>query len=352
VCRARAAAIPAAPPLFSISWYAGALGLPWGSPTLGGKPFRAYFTGFDDAYPDDDRFEKQLDRLGAHIDVCQQEGQPFLTLMASHPQKIRLIDFVDPFFAPNGITYPKERWGMHGRPRRRSSKEVRTAIANFRRLARWIRNDSRLNPLTISEVAQRYGFQPNSITYEELADAAVTILGSDVIPLHPKFSPAELVCGFAQVFVNYGDSRKIPSAVPRQNVLGPASTPIWYPEAQACTYEQLIAFARQLLVHVKATGQLPATLGGTLNRVGVNHLYRAMAQAFQAIRSNSVPSEIHFFSSPPWPELAVQIGRRYLQAEESGLVSPDLDMNTVYRDAKLQTWTLKPATLRSAEIVA
>src|SRR5262245_55633354 len=42
---------PSAPPLYNLSWYAGALSFPFESPTLNGRPIRSYFEGFDDKYP-------------------------------------------------------------------------------------------------------------------------------------------------------------------------------------------------------------------------------------------------------------------------------------------------------------
>ena len=54
---------PSAPPLYNLSWYAGALGLPYESPTLNSRPFLAYFEGFDDKYPDTEAFNADLSRL-------------------------------------------------------------------------------------------------------------------------------------------------------------------------------------------------------------------------------------------------------------------------------------------------
>jgi len=337
-------AIPAAPPLYSLSWYAGALAIPWGSPTVGGASFRAFFT-MDDAYSDMDAFEKQLRRLDQHIDLCLEVDQPFLTIMAAHPQRIRLIDYVDPFWAPNGVNYPNERWGMHGRPRMRSARQVDIALANFRRFAKWIRHERRLNPMTIAEVAKLYGDQPTTIKREELVEAALAISQANEVLLHPRFSPAEITSAIARELLAFEEQRQLPPEIPRDCVLGPTSSPIYYPEAQGCTHRGLIALAQRLVDHMANTGCLPATLGEPFNRVGVNHLYRALAESLLAIHSGSVREQIDFVPLPPWPSLALQIGLAYVEAQEAGLVLPDLDVNTVYRDAKLQTWSLKAAII-------
>ncbi len=334
---------PAAPPLYNLSWYAGALSFPFESPTLDGRPIRSYFEGFDDKYPNTEAFNGELARLDRHIELCLQEGQPFLTLFVYHPQLVRLIDFIDNFWCPNGVNYPQERWGLYGRPRRRTQEQVRTALTNFRRLARWIRADPRLNPLTVSQVVQRYGHQPATIRRQELLAATQAISSANEILIHPQFSPAEIVMGMARALVLFSEQGQLPESVPRDPVLGPKRSPIWHPELQGCTRQTLTQLARQLIDHVVTSGHLPATLGEPLERVGVNHLYRALAESFLAAHSGSPLNELKFRRTPPCPALASPIGIRFLKAVEGELIDPDLDVNTLYRDGKLQTWTLKPA---------
>jgi hypothetical protein len=344
----------AAPPLYNLSWYVGALGLPENdAPTLDNQPVRSYFEFNEDKYLDTMAFDANLRRLDQHIDTCIEEGQPYLTLFLYHPQLLRLVDTIDDFWSPNGVNYPKERWGTWGRPRQRTPEQVRTSLANFRRLARWLRTDPRLNVLTVTQVAQRYGAQPTSITRQELLSAAHGIYqASDIpsprgeyLPFNPRFSPAELVVGFARAAVSFAEQGKVPMEVPRDDVLGPSRSPIWVPESLGCTHEKLIQQSRQLLDHVSAKGQLPATLGAPLERIGVNHLYRALAESFLSMDSGSAMTEIRFRKIVPWPPLGSQIGITYLKLVEGDRVHPDTDMNTLYHDGMLQTWTLKPAIM-------
>jgi hypothetical protein len=348
---------PAAPPFYSVSWYAGALGLPSMSPTLGGRPFRADFDFDEDSfspYPDTavgahgdtESFYRQLRLLDQHIDTCLAEGQPFLLLFVYHTQMLRLQESSERFWAANGVNYPKERWGEWGRPRQRASEDVKTALLNFRRLARWLRADPRLNILTLAQAAERYGAQPTSITRQELQSATHVICEANEILFNPRFSPAEIVVGLARAAVFFADQGKVPPEVPRDNVLGPTRSPIWVPELLGCTHEKLIQLSRQLLDHVAAKGQLPGTLGAPLERVGVNHLYRALAENYLAMHSGSMLTEIQFKRIAPWPPLGPPIGLAYLnRVEECPTLDPDLDPHTLYDAAKLQTWTLKPAIM-------
>jgi len=338
-------AYPAAPPLYNLSWYTGALGLPWASPTLNHAPFRAYFGGFDDCYPSTVAFEGHLQRLDAHIETCLAEGQPFLSLFLYHPQRLRLLDFIDRFWSPNGINYPPELWGQYGQPRRYSPVQVARALVNFRRLVRWIRADPRLRSVTVTEVARRYGAQPASISRAELAAAAEAICAAQAILLHERFSPAEMLVGLAQALVHFAEQKELPAEVPRQDVLGPTRNPIWHPEAQGYAWEMLIQRAQEVMAHVEATGHLPATLGPALQRVGINNLCRAFAEAFRALHAGTVLPEVPLRPMPRYPEIAQAIGLRYLEVAEGHLADPDLDIDALYRHGKLQTWTLKPAVM-------
>jgi hypothetical protein len=336
-------AIPAAPPLYSLSWYAGALGLPWGSPTLDNKPILSHMEEPDEIYTDDKVFEAHLRKVDRHLNACLADGQPYFTFFLIHPQRLRLKDFIDVHWCPNGVNYPEERWGNYGRPRQYSREEVATRLANFRRLARWIRNDPRLNVMTVPELAQKYGKQPDSISRAELAEAARRIATSDEILIHPRFSPAEILSALAHGVVASAEQRQLSDHLPRIDVLGPTRGPIWIPELQACSHEALVRIARQLLDYTKSTGHLPATLGEPLARVGINHLYRAFAESFLAAESGPTPAEVKFRRMPPWPEIAPAIGVGFMKAVEGELMDPDTEVNTLYRDGKLQTWTLKPA---------
>jgi hypothetical protein len=337
-------AFPAAPPLYNVSWYAGALGLPWSSPTLeGAPPFRAFFDDFDDRYHDRAAFEAQLRRLDAHVDACLAARQPLLSLLLYHPQRVRLAEFMDRFWSPNGSNYPVAEWGQRGQPARYTPAQVKTSLDNFRRLARKLRRDPRLRPLTVGEVVREYGAQPAHIVFEELLAISREICARNEILFHERFSPAEILVALAEMVVHTSQHGKPPARLPRRDVLGPVQNLIVHPELPVMTRSALLHGASQLLDHVAKSGHLPAMLGEVGARLGTNHLHRAFAECCIAIAAGSMPAEILPRPMPRYPALAAAIGTRYAQAAEAGLISPDLDVDALYRHGKLQTWTLKPA---------
>jgi hypothetical protein len=336
-------AYPAAPPLFSLSWYAGALCLPSWNPERGGRQTPAYAPEFDDAYPDTPSFDARLVQLERQVEELITASQPFMTMFLYHPQRLHLIEFIDHFWAPNGVNIPPERWGQQGQPRRYTAEQTATACANFRRLVRWIRDDGRLNPITVRELVARYGHQPVCITSDEVLAAAREVARARAPQLHARFSPAELLLGMIEAVLMFERNGAFPPQVPRHEVLGPIENPIIEPELRRCTWSHLVALAEKTRSQVHNTGGLPANLGPMFERIGINHLYVALAESIPLLASGQLVDEITFRRTPRCPPHAEEIGRRFLEICEGELVDPGLNTDALYRYGKLQTWTLKPA---------
>lgn len=334
---------PAAPPAYGLSWYAGALNIPFAIPQSWAPKTLTYF-GFDDGdYHDEKAFDARLAELDRHIDRCISDQQPYLTLFLFHPQRLRLAEFIDTFWSPNGVNYPPEHRHELGTPRQWPAAAVRRALRNFASLAGRIRADRRLNVVTLTEIAKRYGAEPAQIRRSQLFSIAREITAQSSILLHGTFSPAEVVMAMARAALSIGRYGDAPMTLPREDVLGPTRTPIWVPEYRSCPASKLRQLAGELVEHVEQTGHLPATLGLPYERVGVNHLYCALATYLVTAADGKPAARIPLTRVRPWPELGTPIALAFLRAVEGALMDPDTDVNTLYRDGKLQTWTLKAA---------
>jgi peptidoglycan/xylan/chitin deacetylase (PgdA/CDA1 family) len=352
---------PTAPPLDSLTWYAGALGLPSWNPNGVSKPrtdksrdqdpegsdpsfaLNMFYGPFDDTYPDNRAFGSVLVDYDRTIDRLLSTGHPFMATFLYHPQRVRLAEFIDHFWSPNGINSPRERWGEFGNPKRYTSEEIQRSLKNFRRIVRFIRDDERLNPILVRDMMEKYGTQPDQVTHSELIAAATEIKAKRQILLHPRFSPAEITVAMASMVVRFADCESLPDSVTRIDVLGPTRSPIEWPEARRISWFEFVSRVRDLLDHVSQTGCLPATLGGELNRTGVNHLTLALAHALLSLEDAVLPETVDFEPMPRYPEIAPEIGRRFLSVSEGELIDPDLNPGNLYRHGKLQTWTMKPA---------
>ena len=64
------------------------------------------------------------------------------------------------------------------------------------------------------------------------------------------------------------------------------------------------------------------------------------------MNAGSKLTAVRFRRLPPWPKIASPIGITFMKAVERELMNPDTEVNTLYRDGKLQTWTLKLAAVK------
>jgi hypothetical protein len=70
-----------------------------------------------------------------------------------------------------------------------------------------------------------------------------------------------------------------------------------------------------------------------------------LAEAFLTLHRGGEFTEIRFRRTPPHPEIASAIGTRFFKSVEGELMDADININTLYQDGKLQSWTLKPAVV-------
>jgi hypothetical protein len=334
---------PAAPPKYGLSWYAGGLALPATSPTERGDPFLGFITGFDSRYHDDDAFEAGLRRLDDRIDRCIEAGQTFLTCIMYHPQRVRLAQFIDSYFSPNGMNLPEQEWGRFGHPAQYTEEQVESNLRNFQRLCSYIRNDPRLNPVTVTGLKKQFGQQTASIQREQLIAAAKEINQQRRILFHPTFSPAEILLFMCRALLHFAEHDNLPEEISRDDVRGPRKNLIVHPERKQCTFKEFISECQTLVNEIEQSGYLPSMWGETGYRLSVNHIYGAAADRLVHIAAGETPGGFVFPNMPRYPELATAIGQRFASVAEGNLVDSDLNIDALYLHGKLQTWSLKPA---------
>jgi|GEM_PF-3478838 len=334
---------PAAPPRYGISWYAGGMNLPADSPTEKNAPFLGFLTGFDSKYHDDEAFEERLRRLDDRIDRCIETDQTFLTCIMYHPQRVRLSQFIDTYFAPNGMNLSEEEWGRFGHPAQYTESQVEANLRNFQRLCSHIRKDPRLNPVTATELKKQFGQQAPSIQRDQLLAAAGDIHHHRRILFHPTFSPAEILLFMCRALLHFSEREKLPEELSRDDVRGPRRNLIVHPERKQCTFKELTVECQMLVDEVGQSGYLPSLWGETGHRLSVNHIYGAAADRLVEIASGESPTDFIFPNMPRYPDLATAIGQRFASVAEGNLVDPDLNIDALYLHGKLQAWSLKSA---------
>ncbi|MCC6629813.1 MAG: hypothetical protein IT340_20735 [Chloroflexi bacterium] len=332
---------PAAPPRHSVSWFAGALNVPFDAPV---PDFLGFFPAvFDDVLPDDTAFAGLLARLRAHVARGLAAGLPLLVVFVCHPARLC-------------YTGPVERWQYgngrnHGRAAvpagvvvRRSRAEIARALDNARALLRCLRDTPGLEPTTVAALRARYGRPAATIARAELTALAGRALAERQIPIGPTASAAESILGFAGALVAQAAGGPLPSAEPRRAALGPRTPPPLAPEAPHLTPAQVMGLAGDLLAAVAADGHLPAALPIAGRMVGLGTLYGALAQAYLAAADGAPPAAVPLDVWPRYPAEAPALAERLRRCAEDPLARPGLSLEAAARHLQLQTWTLKPAT--------
>ncbi len=338
----------AAPPLQNLTRYCGALNFPL---PPGGDETIPYFEGFDDALSDEPAFVRRLERLAAKIDQCLAAGQPLLLIHPCHPFKTYSLDWTDGYMTANGVNIPPSEWPRRRQPGLRTRAQVDLAMRNFRRLARFIRHHPHLNVINLAEAAAKYGRFPDAIGRLDLYAAAQRTVAQREVAIEERYSPAEVVLGWAEALVAFGRGGNLPPTLPRRDVLGPLEDPLIIPE-DLCTigWPTLLRLADDLQRAALADGHLPANLalpGGA--RVGLGSAYRALAEAYLATcRDGRAPGGVDLQTFARQPRLGPALGCSFIGVAESRMVVPNLNVDRLYRMGKLQSWTLAPAWFAGA----
>jgi hypothetical protein len=332
---------PAAPPSHSVSWYAGALNVPFDSPV---ERFLGFFPAvFDDALPDDRLFASLLERLRAHVAAADAAGLPLLVVFTCHPERLCYDGPLERWQYGNGLNRGRAAVPP-GALRRRGRAEVERALANLRSLARYLRDAPELAPTTVAELVGRYGAQPGELARAELAATAARALESRQVVGGPSASAAETLLAWCEAVAAPGSAP--PSLSRRRDVLGPTEPPPLSPDRPALAPAELTELAGRLLAAAAETGHLPAALAVGGGALGLGSLYGAIAEAYLAADRGQPPSAIPLDAWPRYPAEAARLGERFRRCAEDPLIRPGLSTDALARHAALQSWTLKPAGRR------
>ncbi len=346
---------PAAPPHYSLSWYCGALNLPFAA---GVDNFLAYFEPGDQVYAHPLEFDKMMQRLERHLQTCLEHHQPYLTFFLCHPYHLRVVEYVDFFMHTNGVNVPPEDWSKRRRPQLRTAAQMELVWANMRRLVRYLAHHEAVNLVTVPEVQAKYGQQPAAIPRVDIFAAAQEVATPPLagiipeswaeleqlnIPTGRRFSPAEFAVALVESILAYQANGSLPASTARVEVLGPMENPITVPEIFEIDWDGFINLCAQFRDFVARYGHLPHDLGPRGARVGLGSFYRALGEAYCALTRSAPPATIHLHYFPRLPKEATGLGHVYQEIIDQPMMDPMLDTSRLVHYGRLQSWTLKPA---------
>jgi len=317
-------------PNHNILWFCGALN------------FSEWFGGFDQYYTDIQKFDEKLNQLGEYIRENHDKGVDWIGVFCCHPTTVRALKFWDAVNLAQGQNPPRREWKY---PPLKTEAEMEVAKSNFRRLVRFLKENSLIEVKTISELMELYSAQVKEITKDELASMAKDILKEGEILVNGNFSPAETLTALAESILSYVENKALPNKVRRREVLGPMDMPIREPEIGKLTWKDATRIAEKIAYHVREKGALPGNVEiEEGRRVGIASVYLAFADISLKLNEGVIPRQTVLKAANSYPSIAEKIEEE-VRGNLIGWIihKPDLNQENIVKYTKLQTWTLKPA---------
>ena len=313
----------------NVAWFCGAL------------TFARWFGGFDQTYADTKKFNEMLNKLDRFIKDEYAKGTDWVGIFCCHPTMVRAYEFWDAINFAKGANPPKEKWK---KPRMRTEEEMEVAKRNFRRLVRFLKENSLVQIRTIRDLMRIYSHQPEYISIGDLSAIADRILERNDILVDQRLSPAETLTALAESILLYNEASELPERVKRRDVIGPVEMPLRKPEVSDINWKDLVRASERIIDHVNSKGYLPANVSLSDGKVGISSLYFAFAEVFLSIKTGEVPSKIRLKPADPYPSIAEEIESQVRRTLSGWVIhKPDLNQEKIVKYTKLQTWTLKPA---------
>ena len=302
----------------------------------GVRAFHGWFGGFDHAYSDNARFEQTLGAFKTAIADAKARGLDWLGTFCCHPTTVRAEKFWDAINFNRGRNTPPEKWVM---PPLRPIKLYPKALANFRRLVRWLRDDSGMEVRTISELTKGAPTPPKRMPAAELVRIAerVCVQGHPVVD--ERLSPAEQCLAFARALLA-AKGAGLPGDVSLKFCEGPVTRPSTALPKRWISVASLVSAASAIERDVKRTGCLPADIRLGTSSVPLHFFYGAAAAAIAGVMNNALPQRV----TPPamafLPPVAAAIAAEIEKHMPGWMHKPGLNVARIVECTRLQTWTL------------
>lgn len=230
-----------------------------------------------------------------------------------------------------GRNTPPGRWRL---PPLRSPSQYERALRNFRRFARWLREEAGVEVMTIGEVNELYLPRPAEVGVGELLRIAGRILEAGEPLVSEHISPAEQALAMARAFLAWKGAGRLPERVEVKFREGPAEEVPTKPVPTRLGLDKLAELAGHLL---SARGRtLPAEVDG----VPLHALYGALALALTKVAKGRRPAEVSVPRLKPYPKVAEEIAEDLRRSIPGWMHKPDLDVSRIIENTVRQTWTL------------
>ncbi len=301
--------------------------------------FHGDYGAFDDTYFRDELFNPVFDSLQKNF-LSDIEGVDMISFFACHPTKVRAEQFWD-FNFYEGANPPPDSLKP---PALRPAESMATARKNFRRLMQFLKDQEEIEITTISDLMNRFSYQPETIRKEDLKGIAQRISSERQVVYDEVYSPVEVFTALAVSLGEYADRGKIPGKIQRVSPLGPMVMPPETPGVSSLPREQVFELAALAMDSVRNRGYLPSVLSSGDGLLGTGSLLHLFSTLYLDINGKTQQESYEVIPFDPYPmEHENEIISEVLSYKDWIVHRTDLDMSHLADMTRMQLWTLKPA---------
>lgn len=301
--------------------------------------FHGDYGAFDDVYYKDELFNPVFDSLKKNF-LADIEGVDMISFFACHPTKVRAEQFWD-FNFYEGANPDRDSLRP---PALRPAETMLTARKNFKRLMQFLKDQESIEVVTISELMERFSYEPDYISSRDLRRIAGKINSARQVVYDDVYSPAELFTAFAQSLAEYKQSGKIPGKLRRESPLGPMSVPPEAPGISSLSPDQVFELAELARDSIRNRGYLPSSIMAADCHIGTGSLLQLFSTAYLDIAEKKEQDNYEVIPFDGYPKEHEETIISEVESYKHWIVHrTDLDMSQLAQMTRLQLWTLKPA---------
>jgi len=318
-------------------------------------PF-TYATVHDYAYKDEGSYISELLRADEHIKMLYNKGHPFLNLFCGHPYCLRSRSFhVINYHSPNGrnIRSIKQTLNIWGKgklfPKRHLEKEVKPRFITTCQWLSKLQEEGKIRLITFKEFVQIYWHRRERIYIEELFNYAVDIIKSSPhMPIHPYFTPGEMLISMIKMLIFFQKNKFFPPYILRPEVRFPLEEPCMAAEVPKLSWKNFSQIIKQINKYVEEKGRLPGNITFSNNnlRIGLGQIMYGLSTCLITAYNGNLPKEIEFpivMDKYPGNKLASKIDSFFSTWHQTPYLKPQLNIDSVSRYTRLMTWDIVPA---------
>ncbi len=301
--------------------------------------FHGDYGAFDDVYYRDELFNPVFDSLKKNF-LWDIEGVDMISFFACHPTKIRAEQFWDFNFYEGANP---ERDSLMP-PVLRPAESMLTARKNFKRLMQFLKDQKSIEVVTISDLMERFSYQPDFINRKDLLRIAENIRLTGKVVYDDVYSPAEVFSALAQSLQKYDQNGKMPGKINRESPLGPMGMPPETPVISMVSMEEVFELAASSRDVILNQGHLPSKLFVGEGGVGTGSLIHLFSCVYIDLARQEQQDTYELIPFDPYPKEHEETILSEVESYKTWIVHrKDLDMSQLAEMTRMQLWTLKPA---------